>query len=55
MQMGQAQELVEALGEAEMGKAFAQPVPAAIGFGLPGGGGHKRREIEFRRERDGSP
>ena len=50
MQMGQTQQLVETLGQTEMGKAFAQSIPPAVGFwrGLPGG--QQRSRIELDRE-----
>src|SRR5208337_5121111 len=49
MQMGQAQQLVETLRQAEMGEALAQPVPSAVGFRLAFRGGLQRREIEINR------
>ncbi len=51
-QVRQAQQLVEALREAEMGEALAQPVPTAITFRRVLHGGHERREIELGAERD---
>jgi hypothetical protein len=53
--MGQTEQLVEALREAEMGKALAQPVPAAIFFRRLLHGGQQRREIEIGGERDIDP
>jgi len=50
MQMGQAQQLVETLRQAEMGEALAQPVPSAVGFRRAFRGGLQRREIEFNRQ-----
>ena len=52
IEVGQAQKLVEALGEAEMGEAFAKPVPGAVAIRRTGGGLEKRREVERGRERD---
>ena len=52
VEVRQAEQLVEALREAEMGKALAQPVPSAIAVRRLLHGGGQRREIEFRCERD---
>ena len=52
MQMGQAQQLVEALRQAEMGEALAQPVPSAVGFRCSLRGGLQRREVELHRQRN---
>ena len=51
-QMRQAEQLVEALREAEMGEALAQAVPAAVAVRRLLHGGHQRREIELGAERD---
>ena len=51
-QMRQAEQLVEALRQAEMGEALAQPVPAAVAFRRACHGGQERREIELGAERD---
>ena len=51
-QMRQAEQLVEALREAEMGKALAQAIPAAVAVRRLLQGGQQRREIELGAERD---
>jgi len=51
-EMRQAEKLVEALREAEMSKAFAQPRKAAAGLGRLFQGGDQRCRIELDRERD---
>ena len=51
-QMRQAEQLVEALREAEMGKALAQAVPAAVAVRRLLQGAQQRREIELGAERN---
>ena len=51
-QMRQAEQLVEALREAEMGKALAQAVPGAIAVRRRLQGVQQRREIELGAERN---
>src|SRR5262252_10954394 len=51
-QMGQAQQLVEALGEAQMSETFAKLVPGAVALRHAGGGLEERREVEFGCERN---
>ena len=51
-QVRQAQELVEALGKAEMREAFAQAEPAAVALGLAAIRGRQRRQIDLDCERN---
>jgi hypothetical protein len=52
MQVGKAQQFVEALREAQMGEPFAKLVPGAVDFGRAFGGAQKCRQVELGRKRD---
>ena len=49
--MRQAQQLIESLRQAEMGKPLAQAEPAAVRFGLACGGVRQRRKVHLYRQR----